>query len=108
MAEISYGDERERAAPPQRRRPGGLGGFARRSVGFVGLRLANDDLRAVEREVVELQIEALAVAMRPNGPDRPPVALLAVLGHGVNTVARRVGRCLAHVMSFRFEVEAMH
>src|SRR5580704_12573960 len=62
-------------APPQRSGPGGLGGFGRPSVGLgsciglfgLGLRLADDDLGAVEREIVERHVEALAVAMRPYG-----------------------------------------
>src|SRR5580658_8595259 len=91
-------------------RPGGLGGLGFRSrLGFfgLGLWLADDDFRAVERQVVELQVEALAVAVRPNGPDRLPVVLLAILGHGVNAVARGVG-VLAHVMFLSSWFEAMH
>lgn len=65
------------------------------------LSLLDDDVRAVDRQVVELQVEALAVGVRPGGPDRAPVALLALFGHGVNAVARAV-LGLAHVMSIRF------
>jgi len=47
--------------------------------GLIGLRFADDDLSAVERQEVELQVEAVAVAMSPCGPDLAPVAALAVL-----------------------------
>jgi hypothetical protein len=66
-------------------RPGRSRGLVRCGVGLAGLRLADDDLRAVERETIELQVEALAVAVGPNGADRAAVSLLAALGHGVNT-----------------------
>jgi hypothetical protein len=95
MMKISF-VEIERAA---RRRPRWLLGC--RGLSLVGLRLSDDDLRAVEREEVELQVEALAVAMRPGGTDFAPVTALAVLGHGIDPVARAVG-VLAHgdVLSF--------
>src|ERR1700692_2541939 len=98
----------KRTGPPEGG-PGGLGGFARRSVGQfgLGLRLADDDLRSVEREIFELHVEAVAVAVRPCGPDRLPEVALAVLGHGVNAVARAVVG-LAHVMFLSSWFEAMH
>src|SRR5450631_2279565 len=76
-------------------------------LGFAGRGLADDDLRAVERQVIELEAEALAVAVRPGGADFAPVIPLAVLGYGVDPVAGEFG-CVAHgdVLSFRFE--AMH
>jgi hypothetical protein len=41
-------------------------------------------LRVVEREIFELQVEALAVAVSPSGPDGLPEIALAVLGYGTN------------------------
>src|ERR1700692_4860721 len=99
----------KRTGPPEGG-PGGSGGFAPRSVGLfgLGLRLANDDLRVgIARQVVELHAEAFAVGVRPNGPDRLPVALLAVLAHGVEAMARR-GVLLALVMFLSSWFEAMH
>jgi hypothetical protein len=78
-----------------------------RGVSRFGLRFADYYLRAVERQALERQVEARAVAMKPCGPDRLPEVAFVVLGHGVNTVARAVG-CLAHGMFFRLELEAMH
>src|SRR5665213_503515 len=63
-----------------------------------GLRsLANDDFRAVKREVVDLHIEAPTVAVDPSSAYRLPATAITVLGHGVDPVARAVV-CLAHVM----------
>jgi hypothetical protein len=55
---------------------------------YVVADLADDDLSAVEREVVELLVEALAVGMRPESADRLPELLLTVLGHRENAMRR--------------------
>src|ERR1700722_9271042 len=77
--------------------PEGSGGFICRCVGLFNLRLANDDLRAVERQKIELHVEAPTVAVDPGSAYRLPETALTVLGHGVNPVAR-AAVCLAHVM----------
>src|ERR1700682_2934839 len=81
--------------------PGWSSGFTRFGVGLfgLGLRLTNDDLRAVQREIIELHAKALAVGMRPNGPDCLPVVALVFLGHGIDAMARRGGVLLAHAKS---------
>src|ERR1019366_3951623 len=60
-------------------------------IDLIGLGFANDDLRAIEREVSELQVEALPVAVGPGGTDWIPEIALAGFGDGVNTVARAIG-----------------
>src|ERR1019366_7541460 len=77
--------------------PEGSGGFACRYVGLFDLRLANDDFRAVEREIGGALIEAPTVAVDPRSAYRPPETAFTVLGHGVNPMARAVV-CLAHVI----------
>jgi hypothetical protein len=77
--------------------PEGSSGFACWDVGLFDLRLAKDDLGAVEREIIELHVETPTVAVDPGSAYRLPETALTVLGHGVNSVARGVG-CLAHVM----------
>jgi len=72
------------------------GGFAR-CVDLFDLRLANDDLSAVEREIIELHVEAPTVVVDPGSAYRLPETALTVLGHGVDPVARAVV-CLDHVM----------
>ena len=64
--------------------PLGSGGFACRCVGLVDLRLANDDLSAVEREIIELHVEAPTVVVDPGSAYRLPETALTVLGDGVN------------------------
>src|SRR5665213_267570 len=88
--------------------PEGSGGFACRYVGLFDLRLANDDFRAVEREIVDLHVEAPTIAVDPSSAYRLPETAFTVLGHGVNSVARAVV-CLAHVifLSSWFESHAL-
>ena len=76
-------------------------------VGLFALRLANDDLRAVEREIIELHVEAPTVVVDPGSAYRLPETALTVLGHGVNPAARAVG-WRAHVMCLSSWFEAMH
>jgi hypothetical protein len=91
---LLYHDERN--GPPEGG-PEGSGGFARRYIGLFDFRLANDDFRAVEREIVDFHVEAPPVAVDPRCAYRLPETAFTVLGHGVNPVARAVV-CLAHVM----------
>ena len=77
--------------------PEGSGGFACRCVGLFDLRLANDDLRAVEREIIELHVEA------PNRRCGPRQRLSAARNCAHRFWSRRKpgGRavvCLAHMM----------
>lgn len=60
-------------------------------IDLIGLRLANDDLSAVEREVSELQVEALPVAVGPGGADGIPEIALTDFCYGVHAVAWTVG-----------------
>lgn len=69
--------QREESKPLPSRQPGqpgkgppeggpeGSGGFACRCVRLFDLRLANDDLRTVEREIIELHVEAPTVFVDP-------------------------------------------
>jgi hypothetical protein len=63
---------------------------------------ADDDLGAVEREVIELHVEALLVLVGPCRADFGPEALVAVLGDCIDAVRRALrGLGLDHCMSFR-------
>jgi len=62
----------------------------------LALGLRDDDFRAVEREHVEFQIEALAVGVRPCGSDLLPEIALAAFGHRIDLVAWEFA-CRGHV-----------
>lgn len=87
---------RGRAAPCGAARPS----RGRRGVGrLVGLaRLADHDLGAVERQIVEADAKTFADGVRSDAPDRLPVAALrAALGHGIDAMAGSRGG-LPHVV----------
>ena len=60
-------------------------------IDLIGLGLANDDLRAVQREVIELHVEAPTVGVHPGSADCVPEIALAGFRHSVDDVARAVG-----------------
>ena len=63
----------------------------RRGIDLIGLGLSNDDLRAVQREVIELHVEAPTVAVHPGSADRVPEIALADFCYGVHAVAWTIG-----------------
>src|ERR1019366_10818139 len=79
---------KEKEGPPD---GGPLDSVGCSGIDLIGLGLANDDLRAVEREVSELQVEALPVAVGPGGADGLPEIALAGSCYGVHAVAWTVG-----------------
>ena len=81
-------ERKEKEGPPD---GGPLDSVGCSGIDLIGLGLANDDFRAVQREVSELQVEALPVAVGPGGADGIPEIALAGFRDSVHAVARAIG-----------------